>query len=60
MPASGFLYLHLQRIAPEDGVVLYGMHFEEGTVAGTNPAVIHQGKTTFGDDVDEFRAKSKS
>lgn len=45
---------------PEGGVVLYEMHFEEGTVAGINPAVMHQGKTTFADDADEFLAKSKS
>lgn len=45
----------LERVVPEGGITLSGTRFEEGTIVGINPAVIHRDKTIFGNDADEFR-----
>lgn len=45
----------LERVVPEGGITLCGARFEEGTIVGINPAVIHRDKTIFGNDADEFR-----
>lgn len=45
----------LERIIPEGGAVLCGVHLEAGTIVGINPAVIHHDKSIFGDDAAVFR-----
>ncbi|KAK4176240.1 cytochrome P450 [Triangularia setosa] len=46
--------LPLERVVPKGGVELCGQHFEEGTIVGMNPWVVHRDKEVFGDDADEF------
>lgn len=45
----------LERIIPEGGAVLCGVHLEAGTIVGINPAVIHHDKSIFGKDAAVFR-----
>ncbi|KAK4198879.1 cytochrome P450 [Triangularia verruculosa] len=46
--------LPLERVVPKGGVELCGQRFEEGTIVGMNPWVVHRDKETFGQDLDEF------
>jgi cytochrome P450 len=46
-----------ERVVPEGGATLCGVHVEAGTVIGINPAVIHHDKSIFGADAAEFRAE---
>ncbi|KAI1371584.1 cytochrome P450 [Hypoxylon crocopeplum] len=50
-PAIG---LTLERVVPKGGVELCGKNFNEGTVVGMNPWVIHRNKAVFGPDADEW------
>lgn len=45
----------LERVVPEGGVELCGVHLTAGTVVGVNAAVIHRNRDIFGKDADEFR-----
>lgn len=45
----------LERIVPEGGVELCGVHLPGGTVVGMNAAVVHRNYEIFGQDADEFR-----
>jgi len=45
----------LERVVPEGGTNISGIHIGAGTIVGINAAVIHRDKTIFGDDADEFR-----
>ncbi|KAJ0349362.1 hypothetical protein COL154_013597 [Colletotrichum chrysophilum] len=45
----------LERIVPEGGVELCGVHLPAGTVVGMNAAVVHRNYEIFGQDADEFR-----
>lgn len=45
----------LERVVPEAGAVLCGVHLEAGTIVGINPAVIHHDKSIFGEDAAVFR-----
>ncbi|KAJ5365242.1 cytochrome P450 [Penicillium concentricum] len=45
----------LERVVPEGGITLCGVHLGAGTVVGINPAVIHHDKTIFGEDASVFR-----
>ena len=45
----------LERLVPEGGTDVCGVHLEAGTIVGINPAVIHQDKTIYGDDAACFR-----
>ncbi|KAJ5328320.1 cytochrome P450 [Penicillium brevicompactum] len=45
----------LERVVPEGGASLCNVHFDQGTVVGINPAVMHRDKTIFGVDADVFR-----
>ncbi|KAJ5897370.1 cytochrome P450 [Penicillium tannophilum] len=45
----------LERIIPEGGAVLCGVHLKAGTIVGINPAVIHHDKSVFGEDAAVFR-----
>lgn len=45
----------LERVVPEEGIDLCGVHLKAGTIVGMNAAVIHRDRTVFGDDADEFR-----
>lgn len=45
----------LERVVPEGGTTLCGVHLEAGTVVGANPAVIHHDTNIFGEDAAEFR-----
>jgi cytochrome P450 len=51
-PATGFI---LERLVPEGGVTLHGVHLPEGTVVGVNAWVLHRNKDVFGEDVHSFR-----
>jgi cytochrome P450 len=44
----------LERIVPAGGAQLCGVHIQEGTVVGVNPAVIHRDRSIFGPDADAF------
>ncbi|KAF4334064.1 cytochrome p450 oxidoreductase [Fusarium beomiforme] len=44
----------LERIVPAGGAQLCGVHLQEGTIVGINPAVIHRDKSIFGRDADKF------
>ncbi|KAJ4250192.1 hypothetical protein NW762_012007 [Fusarium torreyae] len=50
-PATG---LPLERIVPQDGVVLSGTYFPAGTVVGVNTWVAHRNQDVFGSNADEF------
>ncbi|KAH0437089.1 cytochrome P450 [Colletotrichum camelliae] len=45
----------LERIVPEGGVELCGVHLPAGTIVGMNAAVIHHNYEIFGPDADKFR-----
>ena len=45
----------LERVVPDGGIDLCGVHLEPGTIVGINPAVIHQEKSIFGEDAALFR-----
>ena len=45
----------LERVVPDGGTVLCGVHLKAGTVVGINPAVMHHDKTIFGEDSGAFR-----
>ncbi|RDH36020.1 cytochrome P450 [Aspergillus welwitschiae] len=45
----------LERVVPEGGADLCGVHLAAGTVVGINPAVLHHDTSIFGDDAGEFR-----
>lgn len=45
----------LERVVPEGGTNLCGVHLDAGTIVGINPAVLHHDKTIFGDDAACFR-----
>ncbi|KAK2774839.1 cytochrome p450 oxidoreductase [Colletotrichum kahawae] len=45
----------LERIVPEGGVELCGVHLPAGTIVGMNAAVIHRNYEIFGPDADKFR-----
>ena len=45
----------LERVVPEGGANLCNVHFDQGTIVGINPAVMHRDKTIFGVDADVFR-----
>lgn len=45
----------LERVVPEGGTILCGVHLPAGTIVGMNPAVVHHDKTIFGDDAEAFR-----
>ena len=45
----------LERIVPAGGADFCGVHVNEGTIVGINPAVIHRDPTIFGEDAIEFR-----
>ncbi|KAI9667995.1 MAG: hypothetical protein M1821_000815 [Bathelium mastoideum] len=51
-PAVG---MSLPRVTPPDGIHVDGTFIPGGTVIGTNPWVIHQDKSIFGEDADRFR-----
>ena len=44
----------LERIVPAGGGQLCGVHLNEGTIVGVNPAVIHRDRSIFGSDADAF------
>ncbi|KAK0739378.1 cytochrome P450 [Apiosordaria backusii] len=46
--------LPLERVVLKGGVELCGQQFEEGTIVGMNPWVVHRNKEVFGDDSDQF------
>ncbi|KAH6984446.1 cytochrome P450 [Ilyonectria sp. MPI-CAGE-AT-0026] len=45
----------LERVVPQGGADLCGMHLPAGTVVGVNAAVIHRNRDIFGEDADQFR-----
>ncbi|KAF9891574.1 hypothetical protein FE257_003585 [Aspergillus nanangensis] len=45
----------LERIVPQGGTTLCGIHLTAGTVVGVNPAVIHHDQSIFGEDASQFR-----
>ncbi|KAK0667055.1 cytochrome P450 [Cercophora samala] len=47
--------LPLERVVGKGGVELCEVHFEEGTIVGMNPWVVHRNKDVFGNDADEFK-----
>lgn len=44
----------LERVVPEDGTNVCGVHLEPGTIVGINPAVIHRDVGIFGEDAADF------
>ncbi len=44
----------LERITPEGGLDICGVHIHAGTIVGINPAVIHHDKSIFGEDAYDF------
>jgi cytochrome P450 len=50
-PAIG---LTLERVVPKGGAVICGERFEEGTIVGMSPWVVHRDKNVFGEDADEW------
>lgn len=51
-PAVGLL---LERVVPEEGVIIAGKFLPAGTIIGANPWVVARDKQVYGDDVDAFR-----
>lgn len=51
-PGVGF---PLERYVPKGGAYLSGYFLPEGTIVGMNAWVVHQDKTVFGEDADQFR-----
>ena len=51
-PAVG---MSLPRVTPPEGIYVDSTFIPGGTVIGTNPWVLHQDKSIFGEDADEFR-----
>lgn len=51
-PATGFI---LERLVPQNGVTLHGVHLPENTVVGVNAWVLHRNKDVFGEDAHSFR-----
>ncbi|KAF2804541.1 cytochrome P450 [Mytilinidion resinicola] len=45
----------LERIVPEGGAELCGIHVPAGTTVGVNAATVHRSREVFGQDADEFR-----
>lgn len=45
----------LERLVPEGGLDVCGVHLQPGTVVGMNAAVMHYDKSIFGDDAALFR-----
>lgn len=50
-PAIG---LTLERVVPKGGAVICGKRFEEGTIVGMSPWVVHRDKHVFGEDADTW------
>ena len=44
----------MERIVPKGGFELCGVHLQEGTIVGINPAVIHHDRSIFGEDAEKF------
>lgn len=44
----------LERLVPEGGAEICGVHLREGTIVGMNPAVIHRDQSIFGEDAETF------
>lgn len=44
----------LERIVPEQGIVIAGVHFQAGTIIGMSAPVIHCNPDIFGHDADAF------
>lgn len=45
----------LERVVPEGGTKLCGVHLEAGTIFGINPAIMHRDKAILGADASDFR-----
>jgi cytochrome P450 len=45
----------LERVVPEGGCILNGVHFPAGTIVGINPWVASRDKSVYGEDAAEFR-----
>ena len=44
----------LERVTPEGGLDVCGVHLDAGTIVAINPAVIHHDKSIFGEDAYDF------
>ncbi|KAJ5934250.1 cytochrome P450 [Penicillium verhagenii] len=45
----------LERIVPQGGIDLCGVHLDAGTIVGMNAAVVHHDKSIYGEDAAIFR-----